>query len=179
MALGTYVPALVAALLGVGSGYFISRQMGSKKAEHLDDKIDQNLAAAKEKIQTLKAETEREVQELHEKSEKEADARRNQIIELEHRVSERETKLETKIESVEQKEQELASTRELVEKDRAKLATALEEEQKHLTEISQRNHKFFIPIRGINIHDVPKDRLPADFDHRFGFDRCFFGEARA
>ncbi len=136
MALSTYVPVLVAALLGVGIGYLASHKMGSKKAENLDGKIDQKLAAAKEKIQTFKAETEREVQELREKAEKEADVRRNQIIELENRVSERETKLETKIESVEQKEQELASTRAGLEKDREKLTVLLVDEQKHLTEIS-------------------------------------------
>lgn len=136
MALSTYVPAIVAALLGIGIGYLASRQLGSQKAEHIDGKIEEKLAAAKQKVQALRAETQREVQELHDKAEKEADARRNQIIELETRVAERETKLEAKIESVEQKEHELASTKEALEKDRAKLTNALEEEQKHLTEIS-------------------------------------------
>lgn len=130
------MPAMAAALLGIGIGYAVARQIGSKKTEHLDGKIDQKLAAAKEKIQSLKTETEREIQELREKGEKEADVRRNQIIELETRIAERETKLETKLESVEQRERLLATTQEEVSKDREKLATLLLDEQKHLTEIS-------------------------------------------
>lgn len=136
MALSTVVPAIGAAVLGIGIGYAISRQMGSRKAENLDGKIEQKLAAAKEKVAALKAESEREVQDIRQKADREVDARRNQIIELEKAVAERETKLTAKIESLEQKEQSLAAAKEAMEQERTKLAGLLEEEQKHLTEIS-------------------------------------------
>jgi hypothetical protein len=30
---------------------------------------------------------------------------------------------------------------------------------------------------GLGLHDTPKNRLPADFDHRFWTDRDFFGDS--
>lgn len=136
MALLTYVPAIVAALLGIGIGYLVRQQTGSKHAEHLDGKIEQKLAAAKDKIKGLREETEREVQAIREKGEKETDARRNQIIELEKHIADRETQLTSKIESVEEREQALSLTREGLEKERVKLEGLVADEQKHLTEIS-------------------------------------------
>ncbi len=136
MALSTYAPAIVAVLLGIGIGYLVRHQTASKKGENLDEKIDQKLTIAKEKLQALKAKTEREVQEIRQKTEKDVDARRNQIIELETMVADREEKLERKLESVEQREQELQTTREALTADKAKLASLIEDEQKHLTEIS-------------------------------------------
>lgn len=136
MALSTYVPALVAALIGIGVGYLVRHQVGSRAKEHLDGKIEQKLAVAKEKMKTLKAETEREVEELREKAEKAVDARRNQIIELEKRVAQREQLLEKKLESTEEAQQKLESTRQQSEQERKKLGELLTEEQQHLTEIS-------------------------------------------
>ena len=136
MALSTVVPAILAALIGIGIGYLLRQQLGSKKAQNVDGKIEEKLAAAKEKLQVLKVQAEKEAEEIRRKTETEVDQRRASIIELEKRVSEREEKLENKLESVEQREQELTSLREALEAERGRLATLQEEEQKHLTEIS-------------------------------------------
>lgn len=136
MAPSTYVPAFVAALIGIGVGYLVRYQVGSRAKEHLDGNIEQKLAAAKEKMRRVKEETERAVEELREKAEKEVDARRNQIIELEKRVAQREQLLEKKLESTEEEKQKLESAREQSEQERKKLDELLAKEQQHLTEIS-------------------------------------------
>ncbi len=124
------------AVLGLGLGYVISQQLGSKKAQNLDDKIGQKLAAAREKIQQLRQEAENQAAAIREKTERELDERRKQIIELEGRISERESKIDAKIDSLETKEQDLAKEKEFLETEKKKLQALLEEEQKHLTEIS-------------------------------------------
>ncbi len=124
------------AVLGLGSGYVISQQIGSKKAQNLDDKIEQKLAAAREKIQQLRQEAENQAAAIREKTERELDERRKQIIELEGRIAERESKIDAKIDSLETKEQDLAKEKESLEAEKKKLQALQEEEQKHLTEIS-------------------------------------------
>jgi ribonuclease Y len=136
MELSALWPAIAMAVLGLGSGYVISQQIGSKKAQNLDDKIEQKLAAAREKIQQLRQEAENQAAAIREKTERELDERRKQIIELEGRIAERESKIDAKIDSLETKEQDLAKEKESLEAEKKKLQALQEEEQKHLTEIS-------------------------------------------
>lgn len=129
-------PAILMAVLGSGAGYTIASQLGSKKAQNLDGKIEEKLAAAREKIQALREQAEQEATRIREKTEQEVDARRKQMLELEARISEREGKLDAKLDSIETKEKELIGEREALEQERQKLKALQEEEQKHLTEIS-------------------------------------------
>ena len=45
--------------------------------------------------------------------------------------------------------------------------------------VAAADHKVVDAVVGINLEDVPKNRVPADFDHRFGLDHGFFADARA
>src|SRR5262245_31396199 len=45
--------------------------------------------------------------------------------------------------------------------------------------ISAADHKFIDPVVGVDFHDVPQDRLAADFNHRFGFEVGLLGYSSA
>ncbi len=136
MALPAYLPVIGAAIIGIGAGYYIQQQRSSRKAGQLDSKIDQKLAEAKAKIETLRKEAEKQSNEIKERTEKEIDQRRKQILELETRIAAREKTLEEKVASIEAKEQELSAARNELDAEREKLAALVAEEQKRLTEIS-------------------------------------------
>src|SRR3989344_168933 len=136
MDIATYLPALGAALVGIFAGYGIQKKLVKGKAEHQDNKIEQKLTDAKEKIKSLREEAEKQATQIREKTEQELDLRRKSIIELESRIVEREEKLESKITSLEAKEDELAAARRVIQEEKDKLAALQQEEQKHLTEIS-------------------------------------------
>ncbi|HSX25343.1 MAG TPA: Rnase Y domain-containing protein, partial [Candidatus Andersenbacteria bacterium] len=125
MSLASVAPAILAAAVGVGIGYALHLARSKKNGVLVDSKIQQKLASAKEKIQSLK-----------EESEKELDQRKQQIIELEKRISERETKLDTKLETVEEKEQQLTQLREDLESEKQRYETLRNQEETRLIEIS-------------------------------------------
>lgn len=136
MELSGYVLAFGAAVVGITAGYFIHKQTGSRKAENIDNKIEQKLADAKEKMKALREEAEQQATQIRQRTEQELDQRRKSIIELETRIAEREEKLETKLSSLEAKEDELSAAKTTIEEEKKKLAELQAEEQKHLTEIS-------------------------------------------
>jgi len=47
----------------------------------------------------------------------------------------------------------------------------------HITFVTEADHEVMDPIMGINFHDVPQDRTPANLDHRFGAQRRLFTDA--
>lgn len=132
----TFLPPLGAAIVGIALGYAIQKKIGTQKAENLDSKIEQKLSDAKEKIQKMREEADAQTSASRAKTEQELDERRKSIIELERHIAEREEKLETKISSVELKEEEISSLRTALEDEKAKLKELQDEEQKHLTQIS-------------------------------------------
>src|SRR5271166_2244257 len=44
----------------------------------------------------------------------------------------------------------------------------------HVSLVAEAHDEIVDPVRGIHLHDVPKNRLAADLDHRLGPNRCFF-----
>ncbi|MEO6077983.1 MAG: ribonuclease Y, partial [Candidatus Andersenbacteria bacterium] len=119
------LPAIIAALIGAGAGYSLHTASKKNKSEIIDSKIQEKLTSAKEKIQKLR-----------EDSEKELDIRKQQIIELEKRISERETKLDAKLESVDKKESDIAVLKEQLEAEKQQYETLKDDEQKRIVEIS-------------------------------------------
>src|SRR5262245_27019714 len=49
----------------------------------------------------------------------------------------------------------------------------------HVTLVAEADYEVVGPKRAIDLHDMPKNRAPPDFDHRFRPDRRFFGNAGA
>ena len=45
--------------------------------------------------------------------------------------------------------------------------------------VSEENDEVVVSIARVYLHDVPEDRVPADFDHGFRDDTGFFGKACA
>src|SRR5262249_37781891 len=46
----------------------------------------------------------------------------------------------------------------------------------HFAFISAAHQEVLVPITGLNLHDVPENRLPADFDHWLGPDQCLLSK---
>lgn len=136
MDLTTVLPSIGMAIAGVAVGYALQKKMGVNKAQNIDQKIEQKLTDAKDKIKKLKEEADIQASQHRAKTEQELDERRKSIIELERHIAEREEKLETKISSVELREEELSALRTSLEDEKVKLTNLQEEEQKHLTQIS-------------------------------------------
>jgi ribonucrease Y len=130
------ITALVAAAVGAGGGYWWRRQEATRKAESLDKKIGEKLAAAKEKVSILKREAEDEAARIRKQSEEEMDNRRKQILELEKRLADREEKLAEKLERIEVGEKDIAEQVKEVEEAREQLKELRSEEETKLAEIS-------------------------------------------
>ncbi len=128
--------AAAAAGLGVAAGFYIRRFFGSRQDVSLDDKIEQKLAAVKEKINKMRAQAEAKAKAIVDKAEADVDSRRQQIIELEKRVSERETKLDAKLEDTEKHKQELEHEQTQAKERQEELKQLKAEEEKKLADIS-------------------------------------------
>lgn len=136
MEIATMAAVLVAAGFGAAAGYWLRKQLGVRSRQSLEHKIEHKLAQAKEKVAHLRERAERQAREIRSKAEGELDKRRQQLIDLEKRVADREDTLGDKLTEYEKKEAAtqkeeaaLADARELLEK----LQT---EEQEKLTEIA-------------------------------------------
>ncbi|MEX1997699.1 MAG: ribonuclease Y [Candidatus Andersenbacteria bacterium] len=136
MSVSAIVLFVIAALAGVAAGYTLRRQLGSKQAQSIEQKIDHKLTAAKEKIAQLRRQAETEAREIRERAEKDLDRRREQIVELEKRITEREGLLTGKLESFEAKEETVARTQEALAHQEAELKKLRFEEEQKLAEIS-------------------------------------------
>ena len=130
------IAAVAAGLVGLGGGWWLQRSRGATTAAADGQKIDEKLAAAKEKVAGLREQAEREAREIREKAEKDLDSRRGQIVELENRIAEREAALTEKTKTIETKEADTTKAQAALEKDRESLAALRADEEKKLAEIS-------------------------------------------
>lgn len=136
MPVTTIVIAAIAAGAGIAVGYYIRQNTEATKEESIDKKIQEKLAAAKEKVAALRVQAEEKSKEIRESTEKDLDNRRSQILELEKRVAEREEKLADKLEQIETREEEIRSVRANLEEEQQKLAMLKEEEAKKIADVS-------------------------------------------
>lgn len=128
--------ALIAAAAGGAGGWLLKRQLGAKQAQFVDHRVEQKLAEAKVKLAKLKEEAETATREIRDKAEKELDGRRAQIVELEKRITEREGRLDEKIETAEKREEKLLQEEEVLDKEKLQLEELKAEEEQKLAEIS-------------------------------------------
>ena len=49
----------------------------------------------------------------------------------------------------------------------------------HVPEVAEADHEVVQPVGGVDLHDVPEDRLAADLDHRLRAQRRLLAEARS
>lgn len=127
---------VVAAVVGVGIGFILRKQLAGRAGGQLEGKIDDKLAAAKEKLEQMKRQAEEEARSLRDKTEEDVDRRRQQIVELEKRVAEREEQLTQKLEKTEQKESTLETTKQALAAREEEVTVLRAEEEKRLAEIS-------------------------------------------
>ncbi len=125
MSLSIIITAVIAAFIGIAGGYYLRQYLSTRQEDSIDEKIARKLSSAKEKIRAL-----------HQKTEKELDTRREQIIELEKRIAGRENKLEDKLEDVDRKQQSISQKKKHLTSKEKELDALFEEEEGHLAEIS-------------------------------------------
>ena len=128
--------AVTAAVVGGGAGYMVRRQLGSKNAASVEEKIEDKIRSAKEKVAQLRQQAESAAREIRTQAEKELDSRRQQLVELEKRVAERETTLTTRLTAQEQKEEQLKATKEALARQQEELTRLRRDEEQKLADIS-------------------------------------------
>jgi ribonuclease Y len=128
--------ALGAAVLGVAAGWLLRKQQGGKTTRLLEQKLADKLTEAKRKVASLRKQAETDARELRSQAEKDMNTQRAQLVELEKKISERESLLDKKLTSLEQHESTLKSQQEENSKQADRLAERLSVEEKKLTEIS-------------------------------------------
>jgi ribonuclease Y len=138
MALGTTIAlAAGAAVLGVAVGYVLRKKsVGAKGGDNVEQKIESKLAAAKAKVESLREEAKREASKIREQAERELTSRRDQLVDLEKRVADREESLASKLDSLEKREEAAKQTQSISEKAAEELKRLRAEEEKKLAEIA-------------------------------------------
>ncbi len=131
--------ALLAAGLGATAGYLLRKQIGIKSRQSLERKIELKLKQAKKKVKQLREQAEREARDIKNKAEGKLDVRRQQLVDLEKRVADREDALEGKISNLEKKESHVRRRGKEISKQQEDLKQLRAEEEERLTEISRLN----------------------------------------
>ena len=130
------VVALIAAGTGVGVGYWLRKQLGTKSAQSLENKLEVKIKEAKKKVAKLKESAENEARQIKATAERDLDKRRDQLVSLEKRVADREESFADKLTEMEQKEAALKSAIKNQDKEKKKLKELKVEEESKLAEIS-------------------------------------------
>lgn len=133
---GIVLSAAAAALVGAAGGYIVRRQIGAKQAQSVDQKIDHKLAEAKEKVAALRQQAETETRSIRAEAERELDQRRQGILELEKRLTEREARVDSKLTTLDKDEDRLLKREQAVSEQTDKLQALYAEEEKKLADIS-------------------------------------------
>ena len=130
------VVAVIATGLGIGIGYALRKQLGIKSAQSLENKLEGKLSDAKKKILKLKEDAEKEARKIKIDAERDLDKRRDQLVNLEKRVVDREEDLSDKLSEIDKREESLKSTQKSLDKEKQKLTKLKAEEEIKLAEIS-------------------------------------------
>ena len=128
--------AVVAAGLGAVIDYVWRKRFGVKSAKSLENKLEQKLAEAKKKVVALREKAEKDAREIKTRAEKDLDKRRDQLVNLEKRVADREESLETKIMELDKKDTTIKNTQAELDKQKQRLVELKTEEEHQLAEIS-------------------------------------------
>lgn len=132
----TVIAAVVAAVAGVAGGFSFNRLSGKQTNESNEKKLEEKVAAAKTKLEKLRNEAASAASKARQEAEKELDARRQQIIELEKAVAGREARLEAKLETIEEKEQSFTQRTEALSKREEEVEQLKSEEENRIQEIA-------------------------------------------
>lgn len=128
--------AALAAALGAGLDYAWRKRFGVKSAKSLENKLEIKLAEAKKKVAALREKAEKDAREIKARAEQELDKRRDQLVNLEKRVADREESLEAKITGLDKKGTEIKNAQSNLEQQKQRLAELKAEEEHKLAEIS-------------------------------------------
>lgn len=135
MILPTVLTALLAAAIGAAAGYLMRQQFGRKQAHGQENRIEKKVQEAKEKLVALKAQSESEARAQAAAVEKELDERRQQLVELEKSIAEREHGVSQKQTEFEQKEKSVIEQENAMAQEREQLTILRGEEEKKLAEV--------------------------------------------
>lgn len=137
----TLVVTVSALAVGTAIGYGIRRSLGaklfgSKQSESTEQRISEKLEAAKQKLASLRRQAEEEAGRIRQETEHELDTRRNQIVDLERGVAQREERLESKLTELDRRQEALHSTQTKQEAALANLEKLCQEEEQRLVQLS-------------------------------------------
>ena len=97
----------ISLILGVAIGYYIRQNLAKKRAGSLEARLQKRVIDVKEETSTMVKNAEKKSAEILDKSQKEIDERRKEFLKAQQLLLNRETLLNTRISSFEEKEKEL------------------------------------------------------------------------
>lgn len=143
---------IIAAVAGVGAGFFVRHMLGKSSADALEQKAQTLLAQAERDVASMKKEQELRAKEetlrLREEFEQSVKTRKKELAGLEERIEQKEVNLDRKVSLIEKKEkhiEEKASDIEsktlAVEKEKEELDKLIEEESVRLQRVAGMSEK--------------------------------------
>lgn len=126
----------IAASSGLGAGYWLRKQLGVKSAQSLENKLEGKLKEVKKRITKLKEKAENEARQIKTDAEHDLDKRRDQLVDLEKGIADREKLLTKKLSTVEKKETSIENAQKKLAEEKQKLTELKAEEEHKLAEIS-------------------------------------------
>lgn len=130
------IVAAIAASSGLGAGYWLRKQLGVKSAQSLENKLEGKLKEVKKRITKLKEKAENEARQIKTDAEHDLDKRRDQLVDLEKGIADREKLLTKKLSTVEKKETSIENAQKKLAEEKQKLTELKAEEEHKLAEIS-------------------------------------------
>jgi ribonuclease Y len=107
--------AVVLAVAGLGAGYGVSTYVAKRKNAANDDKAEKEIAKAKKEAEKLVATAKEEANKLADQARKEEQTRRHELKDLENRLLQRETTLDSKLDELDKRTERLRKGEDEVE----------------------------------------------------------------
>lgn len=135
------IAAIIALLIGIGSGYFFRKFFGEAKISSAEEAAKKIVSEAKREAEAKKKEAllevKDEIYQFRSEAEKEVKERRAEIQRSEKRLQQKEETVDSKLSVIEQKENSLKDQEQRLSKDKEELSRVFEEEKKLLERVAQ------------------------------------------
>jgi len=136
--------SVICVLLGGVIGYYIRQSIAKRRAGTLESKLQKRVIDVKEETSTMIKKAEQKSSELLEKTQKEIDERRREFLKAQQVLLNRESLLDSRIASFEQKEKDLQDKGDklkLIKEDLEKLRSEAEDKLEKIADFSREDAK--------------------------------------
>ncbi len=129
--------AIVAAIVGLAGGYGVATGISKKKSGDVDAKVDEKIAKAKKEADQLVAEAKKEAGQLADEARAEEKNLRREIIETEKRLAKREESLDSKLEDIDKRKDNLIKQEKEIEDLKVQIHEIKDKQMANLEKIAK------------------------------------------